>query len=308
MASILKCYGDCIGPLGFPMKSGVAREVEALLAGLNSDCKSYLAKQPSGIARRGYEPTEVIPRKKELGEVSVINTATLDRDNEIVLPRGAGYASFAKGGGPVTLCHCYSRATVGRSPWLQPSWGNAKLAAGPLWAAGDALAALTLYHPRPGKEVLPENQRWEPAEIHYLGTECGMRGKSIGFVPLDLGRPTKQESDIIPGAAEASCIIRKWELLEYAVAPVQSNPDAVLEAAQKMKAAGLGMPAAWLQATRVILTGFSGDADLEQGPAEKQAEKAITVPELKAALAERVKAIDLHAICKRVREKMRGTI
>jgi len=301
------------GPFGFPMKSEVAKAVEAVVAGLNADCKSFLAKEPGGIARRSAEVRQLVPQEGEGTEVSTINTASLDRDNEVVRPRGGNWSGFEKGGGPVTWCHMYTLPTVARCLWMQRTWDNRRVPqAAVLYEQGDAWMAKSLYHPRPGTDVLPEGQSWPPAVVHYLVTQCEMRGKSIGFIPTDLGRPTKEEIAAIPALEKADCFIREWMGLEYAVAPVQSNPDAVRGDAVKAKSAGFPMPKWMLDTFGFVLPGM-GD-DVQSGGDWLEAGKAVDEPrvttraEVREMVRKRVEGIGLGQIVKDALDLRRGRV
>lgn len=197
----------CEGPLGFPLRESVARTVEALLAA-----------RPKGEEWE-YRRTSTAPFATELVEgercdVSVISTPSLDRDREVVIATGIDLAQF-RSNPVVTFAHRYDELPVGRALWIKHE--------------GDRLKAKTRYTPRPADW----KGDWLPDAIWHMVKTGDLNGKSIGFLPLDGGPPTPDEVSRFPQWKEAQWVYRKSLLLEYAVAPVQSNPDALVEAVSK---------------------------------------------------------------------------
>lgn len=197
----------CEGPLGFPMRESIARTVESLLAA-----------RPKGEEWE-YRRTAATPFATELVEeercdVSVISSPALDRDREIVVATGIDLTQF-RSNPVVTFAHRYDELPVGRALWIKHE--------------GERLKAKTRYTPRPADW----KGDWLPDAIWHM-VKCGdLNGKSIGFLPLDGGPPTADEIKRFPQWKEAKWVYRKSLLLEYAVAPVQSNPDALVEAVSK---------------------------------------------------------------------------
>ena len=197
----------CEGPLGFPLKESVARTVEALLA-----------TRPKG-PEWDYRRTSTAPDATELvdGErcdVSVISTPTLDRDQEVVVATGIDLTQFRKSP-VVTFAHRYDELPVGRCLWIKHE--------------GERLKAKTRYTPRPADW----KGDWLPDAIWHMVKTGDLCGKSIGFLPLEGGPPTADEVRRFPQWKDAQWVYRKSLLLEYAVAPVQSNPEALVEAVSK---------------------------------------------------------------------------
>ena len=225
--AFLKVYGATEGPLGFPMADGVAREVEDLVKGLNSDCKS-LIDAAGGIMRmkRNPEKFELLPGER--ADVSLVTTDSVDRDREVVLPGGGDWKSWQKGGGVVTFAHNYSELPVGRGLWMKR-----------VEEPANGWLAKTRYTPRP--ETWPDAEGWFPDAV-FAFVQDGIRGKSIGFIPTEAGPPQEKEIADRPELAGASFIIRKWVGMEYAVAPIQSNIDAVTIGVSKMRAKGMVVP------------------------------------------------------------------
>ena len=210
MSKVRRMHAVCKGPLGFPLREAVARKVEALLE-----------TQPKGpeweYRRTGSAPTALELVEGERCDVSVISTPTLDRDREIVVASGIDLTQF-RANPVVTFAHRYDELPVGRALWIKHE--------------GDRLKAKTRYSPRP-----PEwKGDWLPDAVWHMVKNGDLNGKSIGFLPLEGGPPTAEEIDRNPTWKAAKWVYRKSLLLEYAVAPLQSNPDALVESVSKVMA------------------------------------------------------------------------
>lgn len=68
-----------------------------------------------------------------------------------------------------------------------------------------------------------------------------LRGKSIGFIPLELRAPTAEEIQKNPDYAQVRYIIEKWLLAEYACCYLPMQPNAVVETVSK------AVPSAWVE-------------------------------------------------------------
>ncbi len=197
----------CAGPLGFPMREAAARAVEALMkdrpAGREWEYRRVFA---AGVA------AEMAPAER--CEVSVVSSAAVDRDGEVVLPEGVDLATFRQNP-VVTFAHRYDQLPVGRALWIKRD--------------GDRLKAKTRYAPRPADW----SGDWLPDAVWHMVQGGDLRGKSIGFLPVAGGPPTAEELAARPAWRGAAWVHRRVLLLEYAVAPVQSNPEALVEAVGK---------------------------------------------------------------------------
>ena len=115
----------------------------------------------------------------------------------------------------VTFAHRYDQLPVGRALWIKRD--------------GERLKAKTRYAPRPDHW----NGDWLPDAVWHMIQGGDLRGKSIGFLPVAGGPPTTEDIARRPAWKSAAWVHRKTLLLEYAVAPVQSNPEALVEAVGK---------------------------------------------------------------------------
>lgn len=209
-----KAYGDCEGPLGLPMKSDLAKELETLMKGLPQECREY------GLKRFAYIPKKLDFDEEARTDVSTITNEAIDRDNEVIIASGIDWKQFKKGGGPVMFAHDYTMLPVGRSPWVIKIKGESK-------SYQDVKAgwkAQTFYHTR----VKGWDGPWLPDAIVGMIGEGGLKGKSIGFIPKEFSSPKPEEIKRIPEWEGVNFIIRKSIAIEYSVAPIPSNPEAIV--------------------------------------------------------------------------------
>jgi hypothetical protein len=189
------------------MADVMARQVEAVLK-----------EQPAGSQ---WQYQRVFAKKatsecldQQRADVSVITSSAVDRDREVVLPAGVVLDGFRKNP-VVTFNHRYDLLPVGRALWIKRE--------------ADAIKAKTRYTPRPEQW----QGDWLPDAIWHMVKLGDLRGKSIGFLPLEGRPPTHEEIERQPAWAGVEWVYTKVLLLEYAVAPVQSNPEALVEVVGK---------------------------------------------------------------------------
>lgn len=294
MGAFHKSYGDAIGPLGLPMKSDVARDLEATLKGLDGDCKSYLAAQPEGIGRKA-RAAEIEFVKNVMADISVITTGGVDLDNEVVAQDGLDFAPFEKNGKPVTMAHNYQLPTVARAQWVvrQPNCHKAK----------------TEFHARPGEDVLPKEAPWFPSVAFHYVKELGMRGRSIGFVPTAIRVPTKADIEARPELGKAKLIIAKAKVFEYAITGTPCNQEAMVEMVCKAAKAGIIPPREMLDALGIVAGDFGGveaAADGLRPPADET--KVMTRAEVREAIRKGIEGINLAELIGDARDRLRGKI
>ena len=159
-----------------------------------------------------------------------------------MLPKGAKFGHFRAAGMPVTFAHQYDRLPVGRGIWIKQEKEKGKVVG---WLAK------TQYHERPADH--PEGAEWFPDSVWALIKGGNLRGKSIGFIPLAFHTPTPEEIKQRPELADVVRFYDEYELLEWAVAPIQSNPDALIQAVAKAAAEGVVIPESLLAECGVVL-------------------------------------------------------
>jgi len=209
-----KVYGDSEGPLGFPMRSDVAKDLEKVIENLDSDCKELM---DNGICRVG-KAAKVDPDLEARTEVSFVTMDSIDRDKEVVLPKGMDWKQWRKNP-VVTWAHNYKELPVGRGLWAKKGEKN----------GNRGFLAKTEYI---GKPEGHEGEWFADSVWHYV-KEGYLPGKSIGFIPLEVRAPKEDEIKNRPEMAEVNRVISKSMIIEYAVCPVQSNPDALIDTVSK---------------------------------------------------------------------------
>jgi len=286
------CYGDCEGPLGFPMKGEVARALEGVLKGLPADCKR-LVEASGGPLRRARVPAKVELAPGERADISLVTTEAVDLDREVILADGVDWSYFGKNGGRVTWAHQYNLLDVGRCLWMKRE--------------GNGWLAKTVYHERPGEDVLPKGQPWFPDVVNYYVQELGLKGKSIGFVPLEARQPTAEEVKGRPEFAEVRWVFPRVLGLEYAVTPVQANPDAVVQMVSKARRAGVETPDVMMKSFGVIVPGFGGE---EVRPERKSgdARRPVYPSEIRDAVRRALDEVDVAAMVRDVIAGIRGRL
>jgi hypothetical protein len=223
--------------LGFPIPDKIAKDVETALNAVPKDLGDKLKTtiegsdgkktEVHGYARRFVTGKGMEVVDGERCDVSVITSDSVDRDGEVVLPSGLDFSQFQRNP-VVTLCHDYKSLPIGKCLWVK----KANMPAG-----GDCWKAKTQYMARPSDH--PEGDEWVPDTVWAYVRDGYMPGKSIGFIPLSYRDITPDDVRANPDYADAHWMIDKAMVLEYSACPVQSNPDALVEAVGKMRAKGI---------------------------------------------------------------------
>ena len=183
--------------LGIKTTEKLARKLDEVLKTLPQEQRTIRRKSDTQV-------TDV--NQGERSEVSVINSNAMDRDCEIVLPEGIEYQDFQKYG---TVLYSHDLAQpVGKCQWIK--------------TRPDALLAKTSYPRRPANY---EGQ-WLPDFVWNMIAAEILRGKSIGFLPVEVREPTTEELAKYPDVQRV--ITRGW-LIEYSVVSAPCNPEALIE-------------------------------------------------------------------------------
>ena len=182
------------------------------LGDIDSGLADLIAKthdqKPSEIefVRKGVV-VKADPDKEERSSTELISTSDVDRDKEILLPRGADLTHYMANP-QVLWAHSYQTPPIGRAAWVKKK--------------PEGLLAKTIYA---ATELADE--------IWQLVSGGFLPARSVGFIPLESHEPDEKEIRKYPERAEARRIIDKWELLEYSVVPVPSNRQALQQAMAK---------------------------------------------------------------------------
>ena len=146
---------------------------------------------------------------------ATITKDILDRDREVVIPDGADTSEFDTSGN-VFWNHDYDKP-IALPTGLKKGKGLIESSATFLKRPADYVG-----------EWLADYARALVKQANDLGRAIGV---SVGFIPMDMRDPNdrdrKQYGDSVAN------IITRWKLLEWSIAPVQSNPGAVVTAVGK---------------------------------------------------------------------------
>ncbi len=142
---------------------------------------------------------------EEEGTVTaIISTDAIDRDGEVMIPKGADIENFLKN--PVVLwVHNSFGMPIGKAIWIKK--GRKKVTAKVRFA----------------KTELAQ-------EVFQMFKGGFLNAFSIGFIIKKSHKPTPAEIKKRPDLAEAWRIIDEWELLEFSVVPVPANQEALATA------------------------------------------------------------------------------
>lgn len=186
---------------------------------------SMQRREIADVVRRGYDAKVDDADDKTRTVVSVISTDGPDSYRSVFLPQGAELERYRKnpvvllqhGGGPFGG-DVEAALPIGRNLWIKRS--------------GNKLLAKTQFT---DEETNPLG-----AKVYRLLAGEFMRGFSIGARPLEESPPTRAELKEREdwAAARVSVVYRRWELVEYSVVDVPSNPDAVVQAITR----GIALP------------------------------------------------------------------
>ena len=143
---------------------------------------------------------------------AVISTDTIDRDREVLLPRGMDARDFTKAGMPVFWNHNY----------------DMPIAKGLSIKQGDhEIRASAQFAERPEDHV----GEFYPDTFRALVNQGIANGVSVGFDPVEERKPTKADKEKF--GEDVRRVFTSWKLTEFSIAPVQSNTDALVTGIEK---------------------------------------------------------------------------
>ena len=135
---------------------------------------------------------------------AVISTGAIDRDGEVLSPKGMKHDNFVKNP-VVSWSHNASEPPIGKAIWLYK--GRKKIEAKVKFATTD-----------------------RAEEVYQLYKGGFLNAFSVGFIPLKGHRPSPEEIKKAPELADARFIFDEWELLEFSPVTVPANPEALATA------------------------------------------------------------------------------
>jgi len=209
MSKFNKAFGNCQGPLDFPMRDNDAKALEAKL-----DTGEF---ERIRIQKAGFEYFI----EGEHADVSIINDGSLDKDGEVVDPDSLNFEKYQKNP-TVSYNHNYEIPPVGKSIWQKKVNGCWK--------------AKTVYTDKPND--YPNDQVWFPDSIFHMIKSGTMRGKSVGGA-ASWREPTQEDADRLGFKLDkAKRITKSVDIWEYSVCPIGVNGNTVVELVSK----GLEVP------------------------------------------------------------------
>lgn len=143
---------------------------------------------------------------------AVINTDSVDRDGEVVLPDGMIATDFEKS--PTVFWNHDYEKPVARCMRMMRGLTD--------WTAESRIAE------RPAGHVGP----WFPDEVYALMKQGIVNGTSIGFMPVETRKPTAKDYDRWGDTIKR--VISKWRLLEFSITPLPANQDALITAVKSL--------------------------------------------------------------------------
>ena len=147
--------------------------------------------------------------------IAYISTNTVDEESEVVIPRGIQTTRFTKGGGTVFWNHDYEKP-CGDFQWLEVN--------------ENGVVASTYFPEKPEGHV----GEWRPDAVLSLVAAGLCRGVSIGFSYLETRNPTAKDREQFKSSGnKLERVVSKSRLLEYSLAPLPMNEDALVVAARR---------------------------------------------------------------------------
>ena len=186
-----------------------AREVDALSQTLpkNSD---YAFRSKSLI-----EPTVALD-EAERCDISYVSTPAVDHDGESVDPAGMDLEGFRQN--PVVLWGHDRSQVCGKALWIKQDGHQGVL-------------AKTYYPARPSRH----DGDWLPEQVWGLTRSGILRGKSVGFLPLEVEEPDGELR-----AKGCRLVLKRTLLLEYSAVSIPCCPDALVQSFKGVKLDVLG--------------------------------------------------------------------
>jgi len=170
----------------------------------------------SQLIRKGIATNDFVFVEGERAAIFVATSATVDRDREIVVPKGISFKNFELAGRPIQWAHRYDQLSLGSAQWIKY----------------DSNTNRVLIKVKFGKHQFASDV-FEHIKEHPLSM-------SIGFIPVkilyreDFDTVDFKELGVDPKeAVKANRIFVQSELLEASIVPIPANPEAYQVAVSK---------------------------------------------------------------------------
>ncbi|MCC6580065.1 MAG: HK97 family phage prohead protease [Phycisphaeraceae bacterium] len=147
----------------------------------------------------------------ERSVIAAISTSEVDRDGDVLIPQGCDAADFLRSP-TVFYNHDYS-LPVGKCVAIR--------------RLDERLEAKTQFAQKPEGHPGP----WLADVVLSLCQQGVINGFSVGFVPVESRKPSRHDRERF--GPRVRHVHSKWKLLEYSVAPLPSNQDALVQAVSK---------------------------------------------------------------------------
>lgn len=141
----------------------------------------------------------------------VISTASVDRDGEVMVPRGAKWKNFLLAGGGVTWMHNDHEYPIAKA--MSISHGE------------DEIVARVRFPETPDTIEDPDN--WEPNYVLGLVKSDMVRATSVKFMRLMDGVREATNADRKKYGDECYIVTSKWEMLNFSLVNIPANPEAL---------------------------------------------------------------------------------
>lgn len=157
--------------------------------------------------------------------VASISSISVDRDGDVLIPQGCDASDFLKS--PTVFFNHDYNLPVGKCTAIKRS--------------DKYLEATTIFAKR------PENHHgdWLPDTLLSLFQQGVIHGFSVGFTPIEGRKPTVKDKQLFGN--NVSHVYSKWKLMEYSVAPLPANQDALALAVSKGLISADSLQAYWPQ-------------------------------------------------------------
>jgi len=140
-----------------------------------------------------------------------ISTMSVDRDGEVLVPQGCDATEFLKS--PTVFYNHNYAMPLGRCEAIARK--------------ADSIEAKTRFALRPDGHV----GEWIADTVFSLFQQKVISGFSVGFVPIEGRHPSRKDRETF--GQRVRYVFSKWKLLEYSVAPLPANQDALVLAVSK---------------------------------------------------------------------------
>ena len=143
----------------------------------------------------------------------VISTGTVDRDGEVLVPRGAKWKNFIDAGGGITWMHRDAEYPIAKAERIEHG--------------ENAIIARVRFPEKP--EAMAERDDWEPDYVLGLVQAGMVRATSVSLMRLPSGVREASKADRTKYGEDCRMVTSKWEMLNFSLVNIPANPEALLK-------------------------------------------------------------------------------